>query len=40
MIARMITDEHIDYVPDVLLEIVARRREMSPLWEDYINGRL
>lgn len=35
-IGRLTTDEHIDYVLDVLPEIVARRRAMSPLWEDYL----
>ena len=39
-IGRLTTDEHIDYLLEVLPEIVARRREMSPLWEDYIKGRL
>ena len=39
-IGRLTTDEHIDYVLEVLPEIVARRRAMSPLWEDYIKGRL
>ena len=37
-IGRLTTDEHIDYVLDVLPEIVARRRAMSPLWEDYLKG--
>ena len=32
------TEEDIDYVLDVLPEIIARRREMSPLWDDYIKG--
>ena len=39
-IGRLTTDEHIDYLLEVLPEIVARRRAMSPLWEDYIKGRL
>ena len=39
-IGRLTTDEQIDYVLEVLPEIVARRRAMSPLWEDYIKGRL
>lgn len=39
-IGRLTTDEQIDYLLEVLPEIVARRREMSPLWEDYIKGRL
>ena len=34
-IGRLTTDEQIDYVLEVLPEIVARRRAMSPLWEDY-----
>ena len=38
MIGRLTTDEHIDYLLEVLPEIVARRREMSPLWEDYIKS--
>lgn len=37
-IGRLTTDEHIDYVLDVLPEIVARRRAMSPLWEDYLKS--
>ena len=37
-IGRLTTDEHIDYLLEVLPEIVARRREMSPLWEDYIKS--
>jgi len=32
------TEEDIDYVLDVLPKIIARRREMSPLWDDYIKG--
>ena len=35
-IGRLTTDEQIDYVLDVLPEIVAKRRAMSPLWEDYM----
>ena len=35
-IGRLTTDEQIDYVLEVLPEIVSRRREMSPLWEDFI----
>ena len=35
-IGRLTTDEHINYLLDVLPEIVAKRREMSPLWEDYL----
>ncbi|MDR1730644.1 MAG: cysteine desulfurase NifS [Synergistaceae bacterium] len=30
------TDEQVDYVLEVLPKIVAHRREMSPLWEDYL----
>ena len=30
------TDEDIDYVLDVLPKIVARRREMSPLWHEFL----
>ena len=32
------TQEDIDYVLDTLVNVVARRREMSPLWEDYLAG--
>ena len=32
-IGRHTTDEHVDYVLEALPEIVAKRREMSPLWE-------
>ena len=35
-IGRHTTDEHVDYVLEALPEIVAKRREMSPLWEDYL----
>lgn len=35
-LGRGTTDEHIDYVLETLPAIVARRREMSPLWEDYL----
>jgi cysteine desulfurase len=35
-LGRLTKDEHIDYVLEVLPEIVARRRAMSPLWEDYL----
>ena len=38
-LGRLTTDEHIDYVLDVLPEIVARRRAMSPLWEDYMKSQ-
>lgn len=37
-IGRLTTDEQIDYLLKVLPEIVARRREMSPLWEDYLKS--
>ncbi len=37
-IGRLTTDEHIDYLLEVLPEIVARRRAMSPLWEDYLKS--
>ncbi|MBQ7545198.1 MAG: cysteine desulfurase NifS [Synergistaceae bacterium] len=37
-LGRLTTDEQIDYVLEVLPEIVARRRAMSPLWEDYLKG--
>ena len=37
-IGRLTTDEHIDYLLEVLPEIVAKRRAMSPLWEDYIKS--
>jgi cysteine desulfurase len=33
------TEEDIDYVLDVLPKIVARRREMSPLWDEYIKSK-
>ena len=35
-IGRHTTDEHIDYVLEILPEIVEKRRKMSPLWEDYL----
>jgi cysteine desulfurase len=35
-LGRDTTDEHVDYVLSVLPEIVAHRRSMSPLWEDYL----
>ncbi|MCR4817435.1 MAG: cysteine desulfurase NifS [Fretibacterium sp.] len=35
-LGRMTTEEQVDYVLEVLPEIVARRRAMSPLWEDYL----
>mgnify|MGYP000927000548 FL=1 len=37
-LGRETTDEDVDYVLDVLPKIVARRREMSPLWEDSLKG--
>ncbi|GHV37545.1 cysteine desulfurase IscS [Synergistales bacterium] len=30
------TDEHVGYVLSVLPEIVAKRRSMSPVWEDFL----
>ncbi len=38
-IGRLTDDSQIDYVLDVLPEIVARRRAMSPLWEDYMKSQ-
>jgi cysteine desulfurase len=35
-LGRGTTDEQIDYVLNVLPEIVAKRRKMSPVWEDYV----
>ncbi|MDR2179015.1 MAG: cysteine desulfurase NifS [Synergistaceae bacterium] len=35
-LGRGTTDEHIDYVLSVLPEIVAKRRKMSPVWEEYV----
>ena len=35
-LGRFTTEEQVDYVLEVLPEIVARRRAMSPLWEDYL----
>ncbi|MDR2137139.1 MAG: cysteine desulfurase NifS [Synergistaceae bacterium] len=37
-LGRGTTDEQVDYVLNVLPEIVAHRREMSPLWEDYLKS--
>ena len=37
-LGRYTADDDIDYVLDVLPEIVARRRAMSPLWEDQGRG--
>lgn len=33
------TEEDVDYILDVLPGIVSRLREMSPLWEEIINGQ-
>ena len=38
-LGRLTTDEQVDYVLDVLPEIVAKRRAMSPLWEDYLKSQ-
>ncbi|MBR4195678.1 MAG: cysteine desulfurase NifS [Synergistaceae bacterium] len=38
-LGRLNDDSQIDYVLDVLPEIVARRRAMSPLWEDYMKSQ-
>ena len=38
-LGRLTDDSQIDYVLDVLPEIVARRRAMSPLWEDYMKSQ-
>ena len=35
-LGRLTTDEHIDYLLEVLPKIVATRRAMSPLWEDFL----
>ena len=35
-LGRETTDAEIDHVLEVLPRIVARRRDMSPLWEDYL----
>ena len=37
-LGRGTTDEQIDYVLEVLPEIVVRRRSMSPLWESFLKG--
>lgn len=33
------TEEHIDYVLEVLPKIIKQRRDMSPLWEDYMKNK-
>ena len=33
------TDEEIDYILKTVPPVVARLREMSPLWEDIVNGK-
>lgn len=38
-LGRGTAEEQIDYVLDELPEIVARRRSMSPLWEDFLKRR-
>ena len=38
-LGRGTTGEQVDYVLNVLPEIVARRRSMSPLWEDFLKRR-
>ncbi len=37
-LGRLTTDEHVNYLLDVLPEIIERRRNMSPLWEDYLKS--
>ncbi|MCL2147304.1 MAG: cysteine desulfurase NifS [Synergistaceae bacterium] len=32
------TEEDIDYILDVLPKIVAKRRDISPLWDEYLKG--
>ncbi len=32
------TDEDVDYIIEVIPKVISRIREMSPLWEDIING--
>ncbi|WP_097025605.1 cysteine desulfurase NifS [Clostridium peptidivorans] len=32
------TEEDVEYVLNVLPQIIKRRREMSPYWEEYLNG--
>ena len=38
-LGRATTQEQVDYVLEALPEIVARRRTMSPLWEDYLKAQ-
>lgn len=38
-LGRGTTGEQVEYVLNVLPEIVARRRSMSPLWEDFLKRR-
>ncbi len=38
-LGRLTTDEHVNYLLDVLPEIISRRRNMSPLWEDYLKSK-
>lgn len=33
------TEEEIDYVLEILPEIIRKRREMSPLWEDFLKEK-
>lgn len=33
------TEEDVDYALEVIPEIVKRRREMSPLWADFLKQR-
>ncbi len=33
------TEEDIDYVLEVLPKIIKQRRDMSPLWEDYMKNK-
>ncbi len=37
-LGRLTTHDHVKYLLEVLPEIVARRREMSPLWEDFLKS--